>query len=41
MIAAVIEGFRDWSEVAITALGSLALFCITMAFVRTWMRGGS
>lgn len=33
--------FRDWTEVAITAFGSLCLFCVAMAFLKTWMRGGS
>lgn len=41
MIAAIIDSFRDAQEVAITALGGFALFCVLMAFVRTWMRGGS
>ncbi len=29
------------SEVVITGLGSLALFFIALAFLKTWMRGGS
>lgn len=41
MIATLIDGFRDWREVAITAFGSLGLFFLLMAFVKTWMRGGA
>ncbi len=29
------------TECFITALGSLALFFIALAFLKTWMRGGS
>ncbi len=34
-------GFQSVQEVVITALGSLVLFFIALAFLKTWMRGGS
>ncbi len=41
MIAVLVDGFRDATEVIVTALGSLTLFCLCLAFLKTWMRGGS
>ncbi len=31
-------GFNDVTEVIVTALGSFALFCLALAFLKTWMR---
>ncbi len=37
----MIDGIRSVQEIVIAALGSLTLFFVALAFLKTWMRGGS